>query len=162
MIILSLDSGIEKTGYCLFDKSKTKTDPRLIQSGLILTSKLIKTEERLKQIYYEIRKLTKKYRPDVIVIEELFFFKNQKTIVRVSQSQGVILLIASLENVKIETLTPLEVKQSITGYGVADKKSVQKMLKLLLKIDFSKMQDDETDAIAVGLAYCYRLRNQLQ
>ena len=147
MIILSIDSGIERTGYAIFK------DKKYVSSALIKTSKNKSTEIRLEEIYLQLKKVFNKYKPGVIVLEQLFFFKNQKTFTRVAQTQGVVLLLAAQNNIKVEFLTPLQIKQIITGYGQADKKSVQKMIKLTTEIDIK--QDDEADAVACGLAYIY-------
>lgn len=145
MIILSIDSGIERTGYAIFK------DKKYVTSALIKTLKSKKTEDRLKEIYDSLKKVIKNHQPDVIVLERLFFFKNQKTAMLVSQAQGVCLLLASQNNLKVSFLTPLQIKQSITGYGQADKKSIQKMIKLEMNIDIK--QDDEADAVACGYAF---------
>jgi crossover junction endodeoxyribonuclease RuvC len=155
MIILSIDSGIEKTGYAIFDGNK------YIKSGLIKTSHQLSTEKRLKQIYNQLKTIILKNNPQKIVVEQLFFFKNQKTAMLVSQSQGVILLLAAQNNISVDFLTPLQIKQTITGYGRADKKSVRKMLALTPQIPKIK-QDDEADAVACGLAYCYLNKKLLE
>ncbi|MFA4924281.1 MAG: crossover junction endodeoxyribonuclease RuvC [Ignavibacteriaceae bacterium] len=147
MTILSIDSGIELTGYAIF-KNKN-----YVTSALIKTSKDKSTEIRLEEIYSKLKEVFDKYKPEVIVLEQLFFFKNQKTFIRVAQAQGVVLLLAAQNKIKVEFLTPLQIKQIITGYGQADKKSVQKMIKLTTEIDIK--QDDEADAVACGLAYLY-------
>lgn len=145
MLIFSVDSGIEKTGYAIFK------DKKYVTSALITTLQTKKTEERIEEIYSKLKTILTKHKPDVIVIEQLFFFKNQKTAVKVSQTQGVIYLLAAQFNIKITTLTPLQIKLALTGYGQADKKSVQKMIKLTTGLDIK--QDDEADAVACGLAY---------
>jgi len=145
MIILSIDSGIEKTGYAVFK------DKRYLKSGLITTEKTLATEKRLEKIYNELKKIVRQYSADKIILEQLFFFKNQKTAIKVSQTQGIVLLLASQNNINVSYLTPLQIKQIITGYGRADKKAVQKMIKLEYKIDIK--QDDEADAVAFGLAF---------
>jgi len=145
MIILSIDSGIEKTGYAVFK------DKRYLKSGLITTGKTLATEKRLEKIYNELKKIVRQYSADKIILEQLFFFKNQKTAIKVSQTQGIVLLLASQNNINVSYLTPLQIKQIITGYGRADKKAVQKMIKLEYKIDIK--QDDEADAVACGLAF---------
>ena len=145
MTILSIDSGIEKTGYAIFK------DKKYVTSNLIKTAKTKPIEVRLNEIYSQLKTIIKKYRPDVLVLERLFFFRNQKTAILVSQAQGVILLLAAQNKVKLAFLTPLQIKQSITGYGQADKKAVQKMIKLEYQIDVK--QDDEADAVACGLAF---------
>ncbi len=156
MLILALDSGVERTGYSVFEKQKNGTsDIRYITSGLIQTIKSKSLEKRLAEIYQKLEKLVSRFHPDRIVVEQLFFFKNQKTAIKVSQAQGVVLLLAGQKEIPVEFLTPLQIKHVITGYGQADKKSVQKMLRLLLKLDRELKQDDQADAIACGLAYCY-------
>lgn len=145
MVILSIDSGIERTGYAVFN------DRKYLTSALIKTSKNDTTETRILQIYESLKKVFAKYKPKVTVIERLFFVKNQTTAIRVSQAQGVALLLAAQNKTRVEFLTPLEIKQTVTGYGQSDKKSVQKMLKLELGIDI--VQDDEADAVACGYAY---------
>ena len=147
MIILSLDSGIERTGYAVFNNKKYVT------SALINTSKNESNEIRLEEIFSKLKAIFKKYKPEILIVEQLFFFKNQKTFIRVAQAQGVALLLAAQNKIRVKFLTPLQIKQTVTGYGKADKKSIQKMIKLELQIDIK--QDDEADAIACGLAYIY-------
>jgi len=160
MIILAVDSGIEKTGYAFFDKSLSNI--KLISSGLIKTNKSLSHELRLRKIYYEIENLSDKYKPNTIILERIFFFKNQKTIVSVLHAQGILLLLAAKKNLKVEFLTPLQIKEALTGYGRADKKAVQKMISLTIKLDKPIIQDDEADAVACGLAYCYLKRNTIK
>lgn len=147
MIILSIDSGIERTGYAIFK------DKKYVTSALIKTSKSLTTEKRLIEIYLKLVEIMKQYKPDIMVLEQLLFFKNQKTFIRVAQAQGVVMLLAAQNNIKVEFLTPLQIKQIVTGYGQADKKAVQKMIRLTTDIDIK--QDDEADAVACGLAYIY-------
>ncbi len=155
MIIISFDSGLEKTGYAIFQKKENK--PYYINSGLISTSKNVSLEKRLLSIYKQSKLLFNKYKPNKVVIEKLFYFKNQKTFIQVAQTQGVIILLTAKYNIQLNFMTPLQIKQIITGYGKSDKKSIQKMIKLQLNIDIK--QDDEADAIACGLSYCYLNQN---
>ena len=149
MTILSIDSGIERTGYAIFK------DKKYVTSALIKTSKNLKTEIRLREIYLKLVEIMKQFKPDAMVLEQLLFFKNQKTFIRVAQAQGIVMLIAAQNKIKVEFLTPLQIKQIVTGYGQADKLAVQKMIKLTTNIDIK--QDDEADAVACGLAYLYRV-----
>ena len=153
MIVLSVDSGIEKTGFSLFSKSNSSIDYKI--SGLIFTSKDFKIEKRFKIIYDILRKTVRKYKPHKIILERLFFFRNQKTVISIGQVQGVVMLLASQYNIPLEFLAPLQIKQAVTGYGQADKQSVRKMLELTLKLRKKIKEDDEIDAIACCLAYCY-------
>jgi len=145
MIILAIDSGIEKTGYAIFKNKKYAT------SALIKTSRTKSTEVRLEEVYIKLKKVILKYKPGIITLEQLLFFKNQKTFIKVAQAQGVALLLAAQNKIKVEFLTPLQIKQAVTGYGQADKKSIQKMLRIELGIDIK--QDDEADAVACGVTY---------
>lgn len=153
MRLLSIDSGIERTGFAVLNKEKSEF--KLLTSGLIKTSKSLSLEDRLIQIYDEVKSIINKFKPEIIILEQIFFFKNQKTIVKVAQAQGVVLLLAAQQKLQTAFLTPLQIKQTITGYGMADKKSIRKMLQLTLKDVILSNQDDELDAIACGLAYCY-------
>ena len=154
MNILAIDPGIEKVGYSIFQKKPTKGPYRYIISGIIRTNKNSPLHERLQLIYNKLDKLVEKYSPKIMVIEQIFFFKNAKTIVAVAQSQGVALLLAAQKKIAVVSLTPLQIKQSVTGYGNADKQAVQKMLRLQLDKQIQFIDDDESDAIAGGLAYC--------
>ena len=159
MKILSIDPGFEKVGWAIFDKTGTSnSDFTFITSDLIKTSKTTLHELRLRIIYDTLNKIIKKQKIEHLVIEKLFFFKNKKTVLEVSQAVGVIELAASNNAIPITRLTPLEIKQIITGYGTADKKSVQKMIKLELGDAIIFKDDDESDAIACGLAYIYTQR----
>jgi crossover junction endodeoxyribonuclease RuvC len=161
MILLAIDSGLEKTGYALFEKrNRNGVNPHLLESGLIKTARNQVLQDRLAIVYIELEKKIRKYKPDLVVLEQLFFYHNQKTAIQVSQSQGVIMLLCSQYHIETVFLTPLQIKQIITGYGQSDKKAVQKMLKLTLDLSIPPSRDDETDAIACGLAYCY-LNNNL-
>ena len=157
MKLISVDPGFDKVGYAVFDKTGNGSlDFTYITSDLIKTSPKEKHELRLQKVFQGLEKVIKKYEPTVMVIEQLFMFKNQKTVIKVAQAIGVIELIASIHNVQIERLTPLQIKQMVTGYGNADKKSVQKMIELTLSDKIEIKDDDQADAIACGLAYCFQ------
>lgn len=153
MIILAIDSGIEKTGFSLFQQEFKSF--KYLNSGLIHTDKKKNLEVRIHKIFTVLNDVIIKYKPDKIILEQLFFFKNQKTVISVSQTQGVILLLTAQHKISIDFLTPLQIKQTITGYGQADKLSVRKMIGMTIKIKKEIKEDDEIDAIACGLAYCY-------
>ncbi len=162
MIVLSIDSGVEKTGYAFFDKNSKYPDGyKFLHSGLVKTSKNNKREFRFLELYTIIKKLLAEYKPKILAIEQLFFSKNVKTAISVAQSQGVLLILAAQSNMSVQFLTPLQIKQIVTGNGNADKKSVQKMLSLLLKLKKPITQDDEADAVACGLAFCCLNENLL-
>jgi crossover junction endodeoxyribonuclease RuvC len=159
-MILAIDPGFEKVGYAFFENKDR--EPTFITSGLIKTKKTTEHEKRLLQIYNSLETLIKLHKPKAVAMEQLFFFKNQKTVIPVAQSQGVILLLSAQHNLPVSYITPLQIKQTITGYGNADKKNVLKMIQLILKQNLVIEDDDQSDAIACGLAYCYLNRNLIR
>jgi len=157
MIILGVDPGSTITGYAIIKKQKNK-DLGVIDFGCITTEGLDAEEERLKKIYKEIKKIIEKYRPTVVSIEKLFFFKNLKTAIPVSQTRGVILLAVAEKGLPTLEFTPLQVKITITGYGRATKKQVKEMIKRIVdikKFDLKKNNRKKDDAFdALGVAMC--------
>lgn len=154
MIVLSIDPGVERTGFALFDRKSTQRITYLT-SGLIQTDKSLPLMKRIAEIYDAVSRLVKKYRPQTLVMERVFFAKNQKTAITVGQAQGVLMLLAAKNDIDLHVLTPTEIKLAVTGYGNSDKRSVQKMLQLSLNIPLKDLkQDDQADAIACGYAFC--------
>lgn len=154
MIILSIDPGIERTGFAIFDK-QTNSSFKYLTSGLIKTDKNLDLHLRIEIVYRKLAEIIRKYKPGIMSLERVFFSKNQKTAITVGQSQGVLLLLAAQNGLKVHFFTPNEIKLAVTGYGSADKKSVQKMLRLALRLgDDELKQDDQADAVACGYAYC--------
>ncbi|MFA5877912.1 MAG: crossover junction endodeoxyribonuclease RuvC [Candidatus Staskawiczbacteria bacterium] len=163
MIILGIDPGTATTGYGVINGCKGHR-VCLIDYGCIITNPKFSTGERLQKIHIELGKLIKKYKPDIISVETLYFFKNLKTVMPVSQARGVILLAAAEKNIPVLDFTPLQMKMAITGYGRAEKKQVQKMIEILLCLekkpkDKNKRKDDATDAL--GIAICAALKMKL-
>ena len=149
MRVLGIDPGSAITGYALLDFDNGNIS--LHSSGSIQTEKNSNT--RLLELFNDMNSIIEKYKPDVASIEKLFFFKNQKTIIDVAQSRGVILTALEKNSIPFFEYTPLEVKQILTGYGRADKKEVEQMVKLALEgIDLPKL-DDTVDAIAIAIAH---------
>ncbi|MEI6533171.1 MAG: crossover junction endodeoxyribonuclease RuvC [Candidatus Roizmanbacteria bacterium] len=159
MIILSIDPGFDKVGYAIFDKLEKK-DPVFVTSGLIKTNPSDTITLRLKLIHDSLTSIIETYKPNTLVMEQLFMFKNQKTVIGVAQAQGSIMLLTSIYQLRLVFLTPLQIKQIITGDGRADKTSVFKLVQLQLKVVIKVKHDDEADAIACGLAFCF-LNEQL-
>ncbi len=164
MIIIGFDPGTAIVGYGII---KTKIPKHLLQNknekpkvldfGCILTEKSLPDGQRLIIIHNEVNSLIKKYKPDLISIESLYFFKNLKTAIPVSQAKGVILLSAAKKNIPIQEFTPLQVKMTVVGYGKAEKKQVQKMAKELLDLssfnlkEKGRKKDDAADALGIAL-----------
>lgn len=121
--------------------------------GHISTAKNNSEENRLAEIATDLENIIEKYRPQEAAVEQLFFFKNKKTIISVGQSRGGILLTLERKDVKISSYTPLQVKQSVTGYGKAEKKQVQLMVKNILKLQAVPKPDDTADALAIAICH---------
>ncbi len=156
MIIFGIDPGTARTGFGVVSQVfssgiKGQSKIKCLDYGVIWTNLSLSSGDRLKKIYFEISKLIKKYKPDVLVVENIFFFKNIKTAMAVSQSKGVVLLAAAKKKIPVCELSPLEVKAAITGYGRATKKQMQKMVKFLLKLEELPKPDDAADALALAI-----------
>ena len=153
MIILGIDPGTATTGYGVIENNQSKL--KAIDYGCILTDKKFKMPERLDFLGEELKKIIKKYKPQAMAVEELFFFKNAKTIITVGQARGVILFVGKNIGKKTELgiyeYTPLQVKQAVVGYGHADKKQVQQMVKAILGLNEVPKPDDAADALAVAI-----------
>ncbi|MFC1789449.1 crossover junction endodeoxyribonuclease RuvC [Patescibacteria group bacterium] len=156
MIILGIDPGTANTGYGVIKTiggKKTKKLCRYIKCGLIKTTPDLPTGERLKILNNELSKVLKKYQPKVLALESLFFFKNLKTALPVSQASGVILLTAAKNKVPVCNFTPLQVKMTIAGHGWAEKEKVHKKLIKMLDLKEIPKPDDAADALAIALTY---------
>lgn len=164
MIIIGVDPGSVVVGYSVIKKERGKTPClEVVDFGCIITDKFATTGERLKKIHKEITKLIEKHKPDIISVERLFFFKNLKTVMPVSQTKGVILLAAEQKRVPVLEFTPLQMKMAICGYGRAEKKQVQEMIKKIVDMDNfdlkknNRKKDDAFDAL--GVAICASLKS---
>ena len=149
-IILGIDPGIADTGYGLVEKVQAGK-VKCLCYGSIQTSSKLKMEERLEILYRELNKVIKKYKPNAVSIERLFFNKNVKTALIVGQARGVALLACQQNNLPVEEFTPLQIKQSVSAYGKASKIQVQKMVKLLLNLKELPRPDDAADALAAAI-----------
>ena len=130
----------------------------LLTSGSIQTDKNLPDSKRLLEIFEDLSTIVQKYQPDCASVEELFFFKNQKTVIPVAEARGVILTV--LEKFQIPTFgyTPMVVKQVLTGYGRADKKEVEQMVKIALEREDLPKLDDTVDAIAIAICHSRSIR----
>ncbi len=121
---------------------------------MVKTSKTQTIDLRLKIIVDVLKEIIKNEKINTMVMEQLFFFKNAKTVIGVAQAQGAVIALAAEHELSFHFLTPLQIKQIVTGDGAADKTSVWKMLKLQLGSQLTVADDDESDAIAAGYAWC--------
>ncbi|MBR5251057.1 MAG: crossover junction endodeoxyribonuclease RuvC [Clostridia bacterium] len=151
MIILGIDPGLATVGYGVisFDGKNSK----VIDFGVIQTPKEDNVAVRLALIDKASEQLITKFKPDAIAIEELFFNTNVTTGIKVAMARGVLLLNAVKYCGNLYEYTPLQIKQAMVGYGRADKKQVQEMVKLYLKLDKIPRPDDAADALAVALTH---------
>ena len=158
MKIISIDPGYERLGIAVLEKENNKGLPdsrreKLIFSECFQTSKELAHPERIFLVICEIEKIIKKYKPEELSIETLFFAKNAKTALKVAEVRGAILSQALRDKLSVCELSPGEIKIAVCGTGSADKKSVIKMVQMILKLPNEKKFDDEYDAIAIGLAH---------
>jgi len=152
MIILGIDPGTATTGFGVIDyQKKNKKQIVCLDYGIIQTSPRQSVGERLIQINFDLNQIIKKYKPEMAAVESLFFFKNLKTAMPVSQARGVIIYTLSKKNVPFIELTPLQAKTSVTGYGKATKNQVQKMVQNLLNLEKLPKPDDAADALALAI-----------
>ena len=151
-LALGIDPGTATTGYGLV---RLEPDGRLVavKYGVILTPKEESAPARLEMFYRDLRALLKKHHPDTAAVEKLFFQRNISTAILVGQARGVALLALQQAGVDIFEYTPNEVKQAVAGYGSADKKQVQDMVRVLLQLNEVPKPDDAADALAIAITH---------
>ena len=163
MRILGIDPGFERLGVAVLEKNKGDRKEKVLFSECFHTSSKLEFSERLFLLGKEVRKVIKKFKPEVLAIETLFLNTNQKTVMHVAEARGVVLYEASLARLKIFEASPPQIKIATTGYGKAKKEQIIKMVKILVEMNNSKKtiqggpeSDDELDAIAIALtAFAY-------
>lgn len=153
MIIIGIDPGYAIVGVGVVEYVGNKF--RTLEYNAITTPAGMNTVDRLKKIYDEMGMYLDKYKPDAMAIEELFFNSNQKTAINVAQARGVLLVAAANRGVPISEYTPLQVKQSVTGYGRAEKKQIQQMVKMILGLNVIPKPDDAADALALAICHAH-------
>lgn len=153
MIILGIDPGLAIVGWGAIEYSGNRFT--VLGYGSIQTPAGMPTEQRLVSIYDDLAQIIKKYRPDQIAIEELFFNTNQTTGIRVAEARGVILLCATKLGIPCFEYTPLQVKQAVVGYGRAEKKQVITMVTMMLGLPKPPKPDDTADALAIAVCHAH-------
>jgi crossover junction endodeoxyribonuclease RuvC len=151
--IIGIDPGIAIVGFGIIDKQGNKLIPK--QYGCIRTEAHLRDSLRLKQIYDAITSLLNKYKPDVMGVEKLFFNRNVTTAFSVGQARGVMILAAEEAGIPVYEYTPLQVKQAVVGYGQAEKKQIQEMVRLLLSLPDIPKPDDVADALGVAITHAH-------
>lgn len=149
MKIMGIDPGIAIVGYGVLHRQGNRL--KAVEYGSIQTEAGLATATRLKQIYDACGELFQKHRPDVVAIEKLFFNRNVTTAFTVGQARGVIMLAAEEAGVAITEYTPLQVKMAVVGYGQAEKRQVQEMVRMLLSLPEIPKPDDVADALAIAI-----------
>jgi len=159
MIVLGIDPGTASTGWGVVELDGNRLRSR--GHGCIVTSAKDPSHVRLRRIHDEARLLLRRFKPDVVAIEELFVNVNVKTALAVGQARGVLILAASdMETAPFE-YSPLQIKMSVTGYGRASKLQVQEMTKVLLGLDRIPQPDHAADALAVAICHAHNHNNNL-
>lgn len=153
MVILSIDPGYERVGIAVLDCARGVGKEKLVFSCCLRTSSKEEFSARLGEIGKELQKIIEKYSPGELAIEKLFFHKNKKTALKVSEAKGAIVETAIRNGLAVREYTPLQIKQALTGHGTADKTQVEYMVRMLIGVKEGKILDDEIDAIAIGLTH---------
>ncbi len=153
MIILGIDPGYAIVGYGVIDYRNNHFT--VIDYGAILTDAKMPFNMRLEKIYDELGEIIKKHKPEAMSLEKLFYNNNAKTVIDVSQARGVIMLAAQKNGIRVFEYTPLQVKQSVVGYGRAEKKQVQEMTRRILNLEKVPKPDDTADALAMAICHAH-------
>lgn len=153
MIILGIDPGYAIVGWGVLDYTGNRF--QVLGYGAVTTQAHTVFTDRLDYIYRELNILIERYQPEAMAIEKLFFNTNAKTAIDVAQARGVILLAARQHELTIREYTPLQVKQSVTGYGRADKKQVQELTRIILNLEKIPKPDDTADALAMAITHAH-------
>jgi crossover junction endodeoxyribonuclease RuvC len=162
MRVMGVDPGSIKSGYGVVDAIGGQ-QLQALEFGVIRTPSKASLPERLLAINQRLRELIEKFQPNVVAIEDVFFAQNAKSALKLGQSRGAILLTVAQAGLEIAEYTPLEVKQSVVGYGRADKVQVQHMVKTLLSLQEIPRPDDAADALAIAICHHHsaKMRQQI-
>lgn len=158
MKILGIDPGYAILGWGIIEKTGNRFRP--VDYGAITTDKDMPMPERLRVLYDELREIIREYNPDVASIEKLFFNTNTTTAINVGQARGVAILACIKGNLQVAEYTPLEIKQALVGYGRADKKQIQFMVKTMLNLKEVPKPDDTADALAAAICHAHSADNR--
>lgn len=148
MTILGLDPGI---GVCGFGVIAKTDEARFVRCGCFVTPQTFAVEDRLRMLGEDLVQLIIDTKPDIAVVEQIFFGKNHKTAILTAQARGVLLYVLRTHHISVETRTPLQIKSQLTGYGAASKEQVQSAVRDRLKLSTAPQPDDAADALAAAL-----------
>ncbi len=156
-LVIGIDPGTATTGYGLV-RDLPDDNLQMVEFGVIQTPAGLPAAERLSLLYHRLRELLLLHRPESAAVEKLFFQSNVKTAIAVGQARGVVLLALAEAGLEIAEYTPNEVKQAVTGYGSADKKQIQEMVRILLRMAHIPQPDDAADALAIAITHLHTRR----
>lgn len=159
MRIIGIDPGYAIVGFGVLEYNRAQF--QVVDYGAVTTPADMDFNSRLMEIYNDLCYILDKFRPDFLAIERLYFTSNQKTAIDVAQARGIVLLAARQRNIEVFEYTPLQVKQSVTGYGKAVKKQVQEMTTRILKLPEIPKPDDTADALAIAICHAHSYNSQL-
>lgn len=160
MRIIGIDPGYAIVGYGVIDYIGNKF--KIVEYGAITTESNQNMNERFKSIHDDLNTIIERTKPEFLAIEELFFNSNQKTAINVAQARGVLLLSALNHGISIHEYTPLQVKQAVVGYGRAEKKQVQLLVKSILGLEKVPKPDDTADALAIAVCHAHSYNPRVQ
>lgn len=152
MKVIGIDPGTGIVGFGVIDFEKGKK-PKLIDAGVITTPAHTPLEQRLLEIFDSLTEIVASTKPDVMSIEKLFFARNITTAISVAEARGVVMLVGARADLPIFEYTPLQIKQTLTGYGRADKKQIQEMVRIHLDLKSVPKPDDCADALAAAITH---------
>ena len=153
MVILGLDPGTATTGYGVISMIGIHIRP--IAYGVVQTPSNLEMSKRLVMIFDAVEQIIDKFQPSEVAVEKLFFGRNTTTAITVGQARGILLLQAERAKLKIAEYTPMQVKQALVGYGSAEKKQVQYMVKTFLNLQTTPQPDDAADALAIAICHAH-------
>lgn len=159
MRIIGIDPGYAIVGFGVLEYNRAQFN--VVDYGAVTTPAGMDFNSRLLEIYNDLCYILDKFKPDFMAIERLYFTSNQKTAIDVAQARGIVLLAARQRNIQVFEYTPLQVKQSVTGYGKAIKKQVQEMTTRILRLSEIPKPDDTADALAIAICHAHSYNSQL-
>jgi crossover junction endodeoxyribonuclease RuvC len=158
MLVIGIDPGTATTGYGLVRDRESDSTLECVAYGVVATPAGQPLPKRLQTIHRQLKDVITLHRPDSGAVEKLFFQKNVTTAMSVGQGRGVAMLALADCDLEVGEYTPLQVKQAVAGYGGAEKKQVQEMVRVLLELDSIPKPDDAADALAVAICHLYSAR----
>ncbi len=157
MLVIGIDPGTATTGYGLV-REDSLGRLILVDYGVVLTPPKTPMSQRLLQLFRSLQEVLEEHHPDHSAVEKLFFQRNVRTAISVGQGRGVALLALAEAGLPVDEYTPMEIKQAVTGYGGADKRQVQQMVRALLEMNELPQPDDAADALAVAICHLHSAR----